>query len=56
VERIAGAVPLLRAMHRYGSPLLYVDGSRAYDIVDGGRQGSSASTPTGVGVLRGTRR
>ena len=30
---------------------LYVDGSRPYDIVDGGRQGSSASTPTGAAVL-----
>jgi hypothetical protein len=36
-------LPMLQALHAEGSPLFYVDGTRANDIVEGAKQGSPAS-------------
>jgi hypothetical protein len=36
-------LPMLHALHVEGSPLFYVDGTRANDIVEGAKQGSPAS-------------
>jgi hypothetical protein len=36
-------LPMLHALHVDGSPLFYVDGTRANDIVEGAKQGSPAS-------------
>ena len=36
-------LPMLHALHAEGSPLFYVDGTRASDIVEGAKQGSPAS-------------
>ncbi len=33
-------IPLIHALHEYGSPLHYHDGTRADDMVEGGQQGS----------------
>ena len=37
-------LPMLHALHAEGSPLFYVDGTRASDIVEGAKQGSPASS------------
>jgi len=42
--RLAPLIPTLHALHEYGSPLHYPDGERAPDTVEGGMQGSVASS------------
>ena len=35
---------MLHAMHQYGSPLHYYDGTRSDDMVEGGQQGAVAAS------------
>ena len=44
-EELGQITPMLHAMHEHGSPLHYHDGTRADDMVEGGKQGGVAAAP-----------